>query len=82
MKTAISIPDDIFLSAEKTAKKLGISRSQLFTKAIEEYIQNHSQEKITDKLNKIYTKRSLSSDNIISNISVNLLRESLKDDSW
>ncbi len=82
MKTAISIPDDIFLSAEKTAKKLGISRSQLFTKAIEEYIQNHSQEKITDKLNKIYTKRSVPSDNKISNISVNLLRESLKDDSW
>ncbi len=82
MKTAISIPDDIFLSAEKTAKKLGISRSQLFTKAIEEYIQNHSQEKITDKLNKIYTKRSVSSDNKISNISINLLRESLKDDSW
>ena len=82
MKTAISIPDDIFLSAEKTAKKLGISRSQLFTKAIEEYIQNYSKEKITEELNKIYSKKPIHSENKISETSVNLLRKSLKNDSW
>jgi metal-responsive CopG/Arc/MetJ family transcriptional regulator len=82
MKTAISIPDDIFISADRTAKKLGIPRSQLFTRAIEDFIQNHSKEKTTEQLNRIYPKKSLSSDNTISETSLQLLRKSLKNDSW
>ncbi|MCT8335917.1 ChpI protein [Leptospira sp. 85282-16] len=82
MKTAISIPDDLFVSAENTAKKLGIPRSQLFAKALEEFIQNHSKEKITEKLNEVYDKNFFESDNSISNISVSTLRKSLKNDSW
>ncbi|MBS2022825.1 MAG: CopG family transcriptional regulator [Deltaproteobacteria bacterium] len=35
MKTAISIPDPIFAKAEKAARKLGISRSEFFTRAVE-----------------------------------------------
>ncbi|TGK51122.1 ChpI protein [Leptospira kanakyensis] len=82
MKTAISIPDELFVSAENTAKKLGIPRSQLFAKALEEFIQNHSKEKITEKLNEVYDKNFFESDNSISNISVSTLRKSLKNDSW
>lgn len=33
MKTAVSIPDNIYTSAEKLAKRLGKSRSQLYTQA-------------------------------------------------
>ncbi|WP_000844759.1 ribbon-helix-helix domain-containing protein, partial [Leptospira interrogans] len=50
MKTAISIPDELFRAAEKIAKKLGIPRSQLFAKALEEFIQSHSKESVTEKL--------------------------------
>ncbi|MCG6142691.1 ChpI protein [Leptospira bourretii] len=82
MKTAISIPDDLFVSAENTAKKLGIPRSQLFAKALEEFIQNHSKEKITEKLNEVYAKNLYDSDKQISNISVSTLRKSLKNDAW
>lgn len=82
MKTAISIPDDLFVSAEKTAKKLGIPRSQLFAKALEEFIQNHSKEKITEKLNEVYAKNIDATDHSILNISVSTLRRSLKNDSW
>ncbi|PKA06465.1 ChpI protein [Leptospira harrisiae] len=82
MKTAISIPDDLFVSAENTAKKLGIPRSQLFAKALEEFIQNHSKEKITEKLNEVYDNNFFEADNSISNVSVSTLRKSLKNDSW
>lgn len=34
MKTAISVPDDVFRKAERLAKRLGISRSELFTRAV------------------------------------------------
>ena len=54
MKTAISINNNLFNIAEKTAKELGISRSKLFSEAIEEYIENHHIQDITAKLNETY----------------------------
>ena len=56
MKTTISIPDELFTLAEITAKKLGIPRSQLFARALEEFIENHSNQSITEKLNKVIHK--------------------------
>ncbi|MDX1959849.1 MAG: ChpI protein [Leptospiraceae bacterium] len=88
MKTAISIPDKLFFSAEVIAKKLGIPRSQLFAKALEEFILNHSTEKITTKLNEVYekesakTKTKTKTESVGSRISVISLRKFLKDDSW
>ncbi|MBM9501057.1 ChpI protein [Leptospira sp. 201903071] len=82
MKTAISIPDELFKTAEKTAKKLGIPRSQLFAKALEEFIQSHSKESITEKLNKVYNSKFKEPKNIITDLSVESLRKSLKNDSW
>ena len=38
MKTAISIPDEVFRHAERAAKRLGVSRSELFTRAMREYL--------------------------------------------
>jgi hypothetical protein len=38
MKTAISIPEDVFKHAERAAKRLGVSRSELFTRAMREYL--------------------------------------------
>ncbi|EMN95720.1 ribbon-helix-helix domain-containing protein [Leptospira interrogans] len=82
MKTAISIPDELFRAAEKIAKKLGIPRSQLFAKALEEFIQSHSKESVTEKLNKIYSNKSKETKNNITDLSVESLRKSLKNDSW
>lgn len=39
MKTAISIPDEVFAEAERVARRLGMSRSELFTKAVQAYLQ-------------------------------------------
>lgn len=53
-KTAISIPDGIYESAEKLASRLGQSRSQLYTKALTSYVENHQNTNITEKLDEIY----------------------------
>jgi len=47
MKTAISIPDPIFRRAEAAAKRLGLSRSELFTRAAIEFLKAHPPEDIT-----------------------------------
>ena len=56
MKTAISIPDNVYSSAEKLASRLGKSRSQLYTQAISSYVSKHQKEGVTAKLNAIYSK--------------------------
>lgn len=51
MKTAISIPDDVFADAEKLARRLKTSRSQLYSRAVREYVVRHDADQITDALN-------------------------------
>ena len=58
VKTAISIPDSIFRAAEKLAKHLGFSRSELYSKAVAEYLQKHRNDGTTRKLDEIYAKKS------------------------
>ena len=54
MKTAISIPDPIFQAAEHMAQRLKVSRSQLFTQALSEYVHTHQHRNMTERLNEIY----------------------------
>lgn len=54
MKTAISIPDPVFKTAERLAKRLGLSRSELYVRAISNYVEKHKGQKVTDLLNEIY----------------------------
>lgn len=55
MKTAISIPDKVFKQAERTAKRLGVSRSELYANAVREYVERYRKEDITEKLNDVYS---------------------------
>ncbi len=60
MKTAISMPDAIFARAEACARRLGMSRSELFTKAVAEFIEKHGREGLTTLLDRVYAReRSL-----------------------
>lgn len=80
MKTAISIPDNLFRSAEITAKQLGLARSQLYVKAIREFIEHHNKEKITEKLNSLYSKKEIAGE--INETGLKSLREATQNDSW
>jgi metal-responsive CopG/Arc/MetJ family transcriptional regulator len=54
MKTAISLPDELFASADALAERLGVSRSALFATALAEYLAKHQARKVTDRLNAVY----------------------------
>jgi len=82
MKTAISLPDTLYADAEETAKSMGIPRSQLFAKALEEFITHHRRESITEKYNNVYAKMDTSNSINISTASLDSLRELTKNDSW
>ena len=58
MKTAISIPDPLFDAAERLARRLGMSRSELFQKAVEAFLRERRDEGITEALNAVYAADS------------------------
>lgn len=56
MKTAISIPDPLFQEAEQFAQENGLSRSELYTRALQIYLEQYRPQAITQALNEIYAE--------------------------
>ena len=54
VKTAVSIPDGLFESAEGFARRQGMSRSELYASALREYLAEHKAEGITERLDAVY----------------------------
>lgn len=77
MKTAISIPDSIFQTAEGLAHRLGISRSELYAKAIAEYTDAHKNQNVTKALNNVYGEESSSLDEELNTMQI---RSTLKEE--
>ncbi len=53
MKTAISIPNQVFAEAERLSRRLKKSRSQVYTEAVTEYLARHDPEAVTEAMNKV-----------------------------
>jgi metal-responsive CopG/Arc/MetJ family transcriptional regulator len=66
MKTAISIPDSIFEEAEALASDLGMSRSELFAKAIASFIESQKYKSVTAQLNAVYATENAALDKDIA----------------
>ncbi|HEY8054853.1 MAG TPA: ribbon-helix-helix domain-containing protein [Terriglobales bacterium] len=58
MKTAVSLPDELFQQADRMARKLGVPRSRLFATALEEYLARHRDRHITARLDRVYEHES------------------------
>jgi len=80
MKTAISLPDKLYFKAEKTAQSMGISRRQLYAKALEEYIQHHQNYKIIEKLNSIHGNFKQQEYKNTSDVNLETIRNLTKND--
>lgn len=68
MKTAISIPDPVFDAAEALARRVGVSRSELYAKAVAEFVERHRGDKVTEALNRIYAKHTSRLDAVLDKI--------------
>ncbi|TCZ77321.1 hypothetical protein [Lysobacter sp. N42] len=54
MKVAISVPDPIFSAAERLASRMHVSRSQLYARALEEFLAKRQDSLITEQLNAVH----------------------------
>lgn len=78
MKTAVSVPDELFRAGERVADQLGLSRSGLYTKALEEFLARYDDEEITRRLNEVYAHEPAAIDPAISRLAA----QSLPKESW
>ncbi len=62
VKTAISIPDTLFIAAERLAKRLGVSRSELYQHAVRSFIDQHRADGVTESLDALYESEGISSE--------------------
>jgi predicted transcriptional regulator len=67
MKTAISLPDGIFREAERLAKRLKKSRSELYQEAVAEYVARHEPEAITAAMNDVAAQVDTKLDPFVAN---------------
>ena len=78
MKTAISIPDEVFDAAEEMAKRLGMSRSQLYVTALREFLEAHRSRGVTARLDQVYEYQDSSLDLRVAKAQT----DSLEDEDW
>jgi metal-responsive CopG/Arc/MetJ family transcriptional regulator len=78
MKTAISIPDKLFQAADQYAKNHGFSRSNLYAKAVEQFLEQHPTDHITKQLNEVYSDQSSKLEQTLSTIQFN----SIEKETW
>jgi metal-responsive CopG/Arc/MetJ family transcriptional regulator len=76
MKTAISIPDEVFRGAETLARRTKRSRSQLFSDALKEYLARHSSEEITEAMDQVCAELGPPTDEFVSSAARRLLKRS------
>ena len=78
MKTAISIPDDLFSSADRLAKRLQMSRSELYARAVAEYVAAHRSAYVRERLDEVYGAEPSSMDSSL----LDAQGATLPDEGW
>ncbi len=59
MKTAVSIPDDVFEDAERLADRLGCARSQLYSRALREFVARHEPDRVTAAIDAVVAEEPM-----------------------
>ncbi len=78
MRTAISIPNPVFEEAEKLARRLGLSRSELYSQAVNMLLEAYREDGITEALNRVYATESSAVDPVLAKLQL----ASLPKEEW
>lgn len=79
MKAAVSIPDDVFEKAERLARRMKKSRSQLFSNALTEYVARHAPDHVTEAMDQVCAEIGSKPDPFVSAASRRILERSACD---
>ncbi len=80
-EAAVSVPDEVFDQADKLAKRLKMSRSQLYSRALREYVARHAPDAVTEALDRVSAEIAAEADDFVSAASRRVLGKWLKSPS-
>ena len=80
MKTAISLPDELFDAGERLAERLGLTRSALYRKALARFIEQHTDRLVRERLDEVYGSGGTSSD--VDPVLERMQTASLEPEEW
>jgi metal-responsive CopG/Arc/MetJ family transcriptional regulator len=78
MKTAVSMPDNLFRQAEAAARRLRVSRSRLYATALAEFLDRQQTNTVTERLNELYSRQPARVDAALHRAQI----KSLDKNSW
>jgi metal-responsive CopG/Arc/MetJ family transcriptional regulator len=73
MKTAVSVPDDVFEKVERLARRAKKSRSEVFSAALREYVARHAPDEVTESMNDVCDKVNGADDPFVAEASRRVL---------
>jgi hypothetical protein len=82
VKTGVSINEHLFRQAEHLAGRMGISRSRLFSQAVEEFLERHEGKELLRRINKAHEDYPDSEDSQFVKVAKHSTRRLLERDPW
>ena len=82
VKTAVSIPEDLFQEINNTAKELKLSRSAVLTLAVREFLEARENRRLLEQLNKVYADGPDEEERKLAKAMKARLREQVMRDEW
>ena len=82
MKTAVSIPDDLFKALTQIAKEKNTSRSKILTEATREYLERRTNRKLLFDLNNAYSKEETVQEKELRKQAKRYHRSTILEDKW
>lgn len=75
METAVTIPNDVFQQAEALARRIGVSRDELYTQALKQLLETSYDDEITRRLNEVYADENCLPDPVLLQMQMTALTE-------
>lgn len=80
MKTAISIPDELFVEGERAARRLGWTRSELYREALRRFLREEGARTVTEALDAVYGAAAEESE--VDPVLARMQSATLKPEEW
>ena len=75
MKTAVSLPDDLFRDAEELATRLETSRSELFRRALQDFVARHDVDQIRETIDRLVAELGAEQDQALRTAGQKVMEE-------
>ena len=74
MKIAVSVPDELFHEAERLARRTKRSRSEVYSRALAEYVARHAPDRVTEAMDRTLAELGESADHFVQSASRRVLK--------